>query len=227
MIRSTLFKSLAPALRDSLSDAEVCVLGMWLLASTGVYPTRGVSIYAKDERGTAAIEEAARGRYTYPEGTAPDVALAMGSINATYRLPTAGNPAYATAISGIEDLMYTVVRSNEEHEQEVTLGAGVPAPPQAQPDGTLARNAVTQAGWQNLDRTAPEQPWLRRLNENPPAEIAEPPRMQVFEQRAVERPTELERMDEMMLERLRELRAQEARRVEALARTTRGIPNRR
>lgn len=224
MIRSTLFKSLAPALRDSLSDAEVSALGLWLLASSGIYPTRGISIYAKDERGTAAIEGAVGARYIYPEDVAPDVALAGGSINAAYRLPPAGNLALAASLSGIEEFMYAVAMSNQDREavdvaaaeQAVVQVTNTPAQPQEWPRNRPQTPDVAE-GWQQLDRLVRGQPIPQWLNEQLVAETAEPQRRRVFEQRALEQDPD----------HLRDLSQREVRERERLARTTRGIPNRR
>lgn len=115
MIRSTLFKSVAPALRDSLNDAEVGALGMWLLMSAGAYPSR-LAMFAKDGMGTEELEAIATAKYVYPEGAPQEELMTGGMTNPDYRLPTANRMTAANVIAGLEDLMYTITTSNEERD---------------------------------------------------------------------------------------------------------------
>ena len=135
MIRSTLFKSVAPALRDSLNDAEVVALGMWLLMSAGAY-LRGVAMFAKDGVGTEELEAAATTKYVYPEGTPREELMTGGMTNPDYRLPTATRMTVVNVIAGLEDLMYTIAASNEERDNP-HRNAEVPPMPQPVPDRDL------------------------------------------------------------------------------------------
>ena len=135
MIRSTLFKSVAPALRDSLNDAEVVALGMWLLMSAGAY-LRAVAMFAKDGVGTEELEAVATAKYVYPEGTPQEELMTGGMTNPDYRLPTANRMTVTNVIAGLEDLMYTIAASKEERDNP-HRNAEVPPMPQPVPDRDL------------------------------------------------------------------------------------------
>ena len=155
MIRSTLFKSVAPALRDSLNDAEVGALGLWLLMSAGAYP-RGVAIFAKGGTGTEELEAVATAKYVYPEGTSQEELITGGMTHPDYRLPTANRMTAANVIAGLEDLLYTISASNEERDNP---HRNADAPPEMQ---AAAEGAGTPA-WMVNPFTVPAPPQENRI----------------------------------------------------------------
>ena len=253
MIRSTLFKSVAPALRDSLNDAEVGALGMWLLMSAGAYP-RGMTMYAKDGVGTDELEAIATARYIYPEGAPPEELMSGGMTHPDYRLPTANRMAAANVIAGLEDLMYTITTSNEERTNP-HRNADAPPAPQAAPEGagTPARMVNpfvertpeqrpiqnVEAQWQALalNARAPQENGIvgREARVNiPPIPLrnvvqAAQARVLEFEQQALAEQAEAANLDHIrqVNEWVQRQRGLEQARVDALANRTRGIPNRR
>jgi len=226
MIRSTLFKSVAPALRGSLNDAEVCALGMWLLMSAGAYP-RAVAMFAKGGANTEELEAVTTAKYVYPEGTPQEELLTGGMTNPDYRLPVANRMTAANVIAGLEDLMYTIATSNEERNNPHRNDEAPPMPePEPVPDVAPQWPARpfqgrpippvrmeeihtfnVQAGQVTLDRVA-----------------------EVVDRAAVAMQARIANEDHHRqardLLRMREEAEQRAR-LDALANRTRGIPNRR
>ena len=243
MIRSTLFKNIARALRDSLNDAEVSALGLWLLMSAGAYPLR-VATYNKDD---ANLEEMERHLvdYVYPDGTSTEVALVQGSFSPDARFIIANRGTVAQAVENARQLLETIAESNEARVVQEA-----PPMPQPAPDRDLTwhaqpfreRNPVADIPEPGRLHVPPVQ--IRNFNvqaeqaarANMPRFTIDPDQARVFPEDAAQEEQDALAMQvgaaaeehaRQMIDWMQRQRVVDQAHVDALANRTRGIPNRR
>lgn len=125
MIRHTLFKNIAQALRDSLNDAEAASLGMWLLMSAGVYVSRSAT-FSKDNAHIEEMEKQLE-KYIFPENTTVDEAISGGSFAEHVKYEAASRLTVQHSIDSLHNVIYNITESFER-EDHPDLG-----PPQEDP----------------------------------------------------------------------------------------------
>ena len=214
-------------------------------------------MYAKDGTGTDELEAVA-GRYTYAEGTPKDLAEpGIHMVNPDYRLPTASKAAAAASVESLEDLMYTIARSNEDNnthrEAEGTATMPhpipdvapawqtIPAPqdrdltwhperaiPAPQAQVRRVQTPLPDDGMMDRFRALQEQ-FVNARTPNPFEVPAPAPAQRVETADDIEAQAQAAHQEHIRrtAEWIRDNQARERARLDALANRTRGIPNRR